>query len=82
MASSFFIFFITFSFLSTCTASHFHHLLHFRFLFMNTFANALKMRASPEPGLSETYIIPIARELAEALKWVHNAGIIHRDVKG
>lgn len=40
------------------------------------------MRASPEPGLSETYIIPIAREVAEALKWVHHAGIIHRDVKG
>lgn len=40
------------------------------------------MRASPEPGLSEGYIIPIAREVAEALKWVHSAGIIHRDVKG
>ena len=40
------------------------------------------MRATPEPGLKEAYIIPIARELAEALKWVHSAGIIHRDVKG
>ncbi|KAI9680182.1 MAG: hypothetical protein M1829_001419 [Trizodia sp. TS-e1964] len=39
------------------------------------------MRATPQPGIPEKYIIPIARELAEALKWVHDAGIIHRDVK-
>jgi serine/threonine protein kinase len=39
------------------------------------------MKAS-SPGLDEKYIIPIARELAEAVKWVHEAGIIHRDIKG
>ena len=32
--------------------------------------------------LEEKFIIPIARELAEGLKAIHNAGIIHRDVKG
>ncbi|KAI9735644.1 MAG: hypothetical protein M1834_001660 [Cirrosporium novae-zelandiae] len=31
--------------------------------------------------LKEKYIIPVARELAEALKAVHEAGVIHRDVK-
>ncbi|KFY44775.1 hypothetical protein V494_01300, partial [Pseudogymnoascus sp. VKM F-4513 (FW-928)] len=36
----------------------------------------------PKPGgLEEKYIIPILREVAEALGWVHRAGIIHRDVK-
>ncbi|KAI9699200.1 MAG: hypothetical protein M1820_007279 [Bogoriella megaspora] len=39
------------------------------------------MRANPNPGLEEHFIIPIARELAIALKYVHEAGIIHRDVK-
>ncbi|KAI9879962.1 MAG: hypothetical protein M1830_006270 [Pleopsidium flavum] len=38
------------------------------------------MRATGDK-LVEKYIIPIARELAEALKAVHEAGIIHRDVK-
>ncbi|KAL8830010.1 MAG: hypothetical protein Q9170_005933 [Blastenia crenularia] len=31
--------------------------------------------------LEEKYIIPVARELAVALKAIHAAGIIHRDVK-
>jgi serine/threonine protein kinase len=32
--------------------------------------------------LEDRFIVPIARELAEALKAIHEAGIIHRDVKG
>lgn len=39
------------------------------------------MRASKQPGLEEKFIIAISRELALALKYVHEAGIIHRDVK-
>ena len=39
------------------------------------------MRANSKPGLEESYMVPIARELAVALKFVHEAGIIHRDVK-
>lgn len=34
-----------------------------------------------DAGLEERYIIPIARELAVALKYVHESGVIHRDVK-
>lgn len=41
------------------------------------------MRAQPptHPGLDEPFIIPIARELAIALKSVHEIGVIHRDIK-
>lgn len=35
----------------------------------------------PNKGLEEKYIIPIARELALGLKFVHEAGVIHRDLK-
>lgn len=39
------------------------------------------MRATDDK-LEEKYIVPIARELAIALKAIHEEGIIHRDVKG
>ncbi|KAK5989952.1 Serine/threonine-protein kinase nak1 [Cladobotryum mycophilum] len=35
----------------------------------------------PTSGLAEKWIIPILREVAEALYWVHKQGIIHRDIK-
>ncbi|KAF2464063.1 kinase-like protein [Lindgomyces ingoldianus] len=33
------------------------------------------------PGLDEKYIIAIARELALGLKYIHEAGVLHRDLK-
>lgn len=39
------------------------------------------MRANPTPKLEEHFIIPIARELAVAMKHVHDIGVIHRDIK-
>ncbi|KAE9381792.1 kinase-like protein [Stipitochalara longipes BDJ] len=42
---------------------------------------ATLMKPSAPMGLMEKWIIPILREVAEALKWVHQAGIIHRDIK-
>lgn len=39
------------------------------------------MRATGDK-LEERFIIPIARELAVGLHAIHEAGIIHRDVKG
>lgn len=38
------------------------------------------MRPTPK-GLRETFIIPVLREVAVALQFVHEAGLIHRDVK-
>ncbi|KAK1833666.1 Serine/threonine-protein kinase nak1 [Podospora conica] len=35
----------------------------------------------PTGGLPEKWIIPILREVAEAVFWVHRQGIIHRDIK-
>lgn len=32
--------------------------------------------------LAEKYIIPIVREVARGLTGIHDAGIIHRDIKG
>lgn len=39
------------------------------------------MRPTAPGGLQEKWIIPILREVAEAVFWVHKAGIIHRDIK-
>ena len=39
------------------------------------------MKPIAPDGLQERWIIPILREAAEAVKWVHAAGIIHRDIK-
>ncbi|KAK3323092.1 serine/threonine protein kinase [Cercophora scortea] len=35
----------------------------------------------PTGSLSETWIVPILRGVAEALYWVHKQGVIHRDIK-
>lgn len=39
------------------------------------------MRATND-RLAEKYLVIVARELGKALKGLHAAGIIHRDVKG
>lgn len=42
---------------------------------------ATLMRPNSPGGLQEKWIIPILREVAEAIYWVHGQGIIHRDLK-
>ncbi|KAG6007412.1 hypothetical protein E4U21_006001 [Claviceps maximensis] len=42
---------------------------------------ATLMRPTAPGGLQEKWIVPIVREVAEALRWVHGQGIIHRDIK-
>lgn len=42
---------------------------------------ATLMRPTAPGGLQEKWIIPILREVVEALRWVHGQGIIHRDIK-
>ncbi|EHL03618.1 putative Serine/threonine-protein kinase nak1 [Glarea lozoyensis 74030] len=39
------------------------------------------MKPTAPGGLLEKWIIPILREAAEGIKWVHQAGLIHRDIK-
>lgn len=43
--------------------------------------SCFQMRANKD-RLEEKYLIVVARELAKALKGLHQAGILHRDVKG
>jgi serine/threonine protein kinase len=42
---------------------------------------ATLMKPTSPGGLQEKWIIPILREVAEAMFWVHDQGIIHRDLK-
>ncbi|KAM0283645.1 hypothetical protein ACHAQH_002424 [Verticillium albo-atrum] len=42
---------------------------------------ATLMRPTAPGGLQEKWIIPILREVSEAVFWVHRQGIIHRDIK-
>ncbi|SPN96857.1 related to severin kinase [Cephalotrichum gorgonifer] len=42
---------------------------------------ATLMKPTAPGGLQERWIIPILREVAEAIFWVHKQGIIHRDIK-
>lgn len=46
-----------------------------------TLMKPMAMLKDPGPGLPEKFIIPIARELALGLKYVHEAGVLHRDMK-
>ena len=48
---------------------------------VNTLMKPTHMIKDPGPGLPEKFIIPIARELALGLKYVHEAGVLHRDLK-
>lgn len=42
---------------------------------------ATLMKPTAPGGLQEKWVIPILREVAEAMTWVHGQGIIHRDLK-
>lgn len=42
---------------------------------------ATLMKPTAPGGLQEKWIIPILREVATAVFWVHKQGIIHRDIK-
>jgi protein-serine/threonine kinase len=48
---------------------------------VNTLMKPSHAMKDAQPGLPEKFIIPIARELALGLKYVHEAGVIHRDLK-
>ncbi|CAN9307224.1 unnamed protein product [Alternaria alternata] len=48
---------------------------------VNTLMKPTAMTKDPGPGLAEKFIIPIARELAQGLKYIHEAGVLHRDLK-
>ncbi|TVY28037.1 Serine/threonine-protein kinase [Lachnellula hyalina] len=42
---------------------------------------ATLMKPTAPGGLQEKWIIPVVRGVAEAIRWVHEADIIHRDIK-
>ncbi|KAI0974307.1 putative serine/threonine protein kinase [Xylaria arbuscula] len=42
---------------------------------------ATLMKPTAPGGLQEKWIVPILREVAVAIHWVHKQGIIHRDIK-
>lgn len=48
---------------------------------VNTLMKPTMNLRDPGPGLPEKFIIPIARELTLGLKYVHEAGVLHRDLK-
>jgi hypothetical protein len=48
---------------------------------LSTLIKASPKRTNGVGCLEEPFIIPIAREVAVALKYVHEAGVIHRDIK-
>jgi protein-serine/threonine kinase len=48
---------------------------------VNTLMKPTMNLRDPGPGLPEKFIIPIARELALGLKYIHEAGVLHRDLK-
>ncbi|EOA86304.1 uncharacterized protein SETTUDRAFT_150749 [Exserohilum turcica Et28A] len=48
---------------------------------VNTLMKPTATSKDPGPGLAEKFIIPIARELAQGLKYIHEAGVLHRDLK-
>lgn len=48
---------------------------------LSTLIKASPKRSNGVGCLEEPFIIPIAREVAVALKYVHEAGVIHRDIK-
>lgn len=39
------------------------------------------MKPTAPNGLGENWVIPIVREVAEGIMWVHKVGLIHRDIK-
>ncbi|KAK7973215.1 serine/threonine-protein kinase nak1 [Apiospora saccharicola] len=42
---------------------------------------AASIKGLKGPRLDEKWIIPILREVAEAVRWIHTHGVIHRDIK-
>lgn len=48
---------------------------------VNTLMKPTMTSKDPGPGLAEKFIVPIARELALGLKYIHEAGVLHRDLK-